>query len=151
MAVKEQFGPDTVLYDDGTLVRDKGVSVFVTGTNTLAQLYTSILGTTTAANPVLTDAYGNLTFYVDPGVYELELNGYRVPVVIEDSSASGGTGTVFVQSTPVAQVVVPHLLGRMPDVAVFVAGEQVLTDVTATAAQVTITFPSPTAFTAVIH
>lgn len=40
--------------------------------------------------------------------------------------------------------ILPHPLGRMPTVQVFLAGgEAVLTDVAADAAQVTLTFPSP--------
>lgn len=150
MALKERFGPDVVLYDDGTLVREQAIPVYVAGTNGLAQLYADILGAATTSNPVPTDAYGNLSFYVDPGEYELELNGYRVRVTVE-SSAGAGSGVQIDQTSPVSQATYAHALGRVPDVTVFVGGNMVLTDVTATAAQVTITFPSPTAFTAVIH
>jgi hypothetical protein len=48
------------------------------------------------------------------------------------------------EAPPAATWVLPHSLGRVPTVQVFLAsGEAVLTDVAATSTQVTVTFPSP--------
>jgi hypothetical protein len=65
------FGPDAILSASGVPVPDTGVTVYQSDGTTSATLYTDETKTTTTANPVFTDAYGNLTFYVDPGLYVL--------------------------------------------------------------------------------
>lgn len=63
--------------------------------------------------------------------------------------APGGS-LVHVQPDPVAVWTITHPLGRLPAVALYVAGELVDADVDAGAAAVTVTFPTPTAGTAVL-
>ena len=65
------FGPDAILSASGVPVPDTPVTVYQSDGTTSATLYTDETKTTTTANPVFTDAYGNLTFYVDPGLYVL--------------------------------------------------------------------------------
>jgi hypothetical protein len=47
------------------------VSVFDTGTTTLASLYTDKITGTLASNPVTTDEFGTLQFFAVPGDYDL--------------------------------------------------------------------------------
>jgi hypothetical protein len=54
-----------------TPVADQEVSVYETGTTTLATLYTDATSGTTAANPVLTDALGNVEFFSAPGLTDI--------------------------------------------------------------------------------
>lgn len=60
-------------------------------------------------------------------------------------------GTAHTQSAPSATWVIPHTFGRIPAVAVYIAGELVDTDVTATTTNVTITFPAPFSGVAVLN
>lgn len=61
-----------------------------------------------------------------------------------------GQGYVHTQSTPAASWIIAHPFGRVPDVALYVAGEQVDADITADAATVTITLPEPTSGIAIL-
>lgn len=47
--------------------------------------------------------------------------------------------------------VISHTLGRLPNVAVYIGGELIETDITASTSTVTITFPSPAAGVAVLN
>lgn len=68
-----QYGPEAVLDATGALVPSTPVTVYDgTGTSTAATLYTDETATTTASNPVNTDAYGNLTFFATPGQYTIQ-------------------------------------------------------------------------------
>lgn len=60
-------------------------------------------------------------------------------------------GIQHTQSVPSGSWVIAHGLGRLPNVAVYVSGELVETDVVATSSTVTVTFPSPTAGVAVLN
>lgn len=61
-----------------------------------------------------------------------------------------GQGYVHTQSTPAASWIIAHPIGRVPDVALYIAGEQVDADITADATTVTITLPEPTSGIAVL-
>lgn len=65
------------------------------------------------------------------------------------SGGGPGTDTRFewTQATPAATWSIPHPFGRRPVATVYVAGEVVDADVTATAVNLTVTFPAPTAGT----
>ncbi len=55
-----------------------------------------------------------------------------------------GSGAVRLNATLAATWVLNHALGRIPGVQVYLSsGEPVITDVAATATQITVTFPSP--------
>lgn len=64
----------------------------------------------------------------------------------------GGAGSaqVFTQSSPSASWSITHTFGRLPLVDLYVAGQQVEADVEATDSTVSVTFPAPTAGTAVL-
>ena len=61
-----------------------------------------------------------------------------------------GSGIAYVQATPVSSIAIPHSLGRLPVVVVYVTGEEVETDVSADTGHAYLSFPTPTAFTAVL-
>lgn len=79
-----QYGGEQVINSAGEPVVSTLVTVYEHGTNTLATLYTDTSKATTTANPVSTDASGNLTFFADPGQYDLLPSGYanRVEVLV---------------------------------------------------------------------
>src|SRR3954470_24781106 len=88
------FGPEGISYSDGTIARDDPISVYVTGTNTRAQLWKNLAGTQNETNPVFTDAQGNLRFFAVAGVYDLAADldptGFRVAITLIDESTAGG-------------------------------------------------------------
>ena len=59
-------------------------------------------------------------------------------------------GAEYAFNSPLATWTIPHTLGRKPSVSVFVGGEEVLADVTASNTQVTITFATPQVGTATL-
>lgn len=76
-----------------------------------------------------------------------------VYAAIQAAGGGGGgpEGLRHVQSVPSSSWVISHPFGREPSVAVYVGGEHVETDVIATSANATITFPTPTAGVAILN
>jgi hypothetical protein len=150
--VKAQFGPEAVIYDDGTLARSVPVDIYVSTTLTHATIYEDSAGAVIGSNPVLTDALGNLQFFTEPGTYDIVLNGGVLTVVVDTPGGSGGGGTslVHTQSTPSASWAIPHLLGRIPNVQVYITGAAVIADIAATNSLVSVTFPSAVSGVAVL-
>jgi len=66
-----RFGAEAIISSSGVPVTSTPVTVYLTGTTTVAALYTDQTEGTAAANPTSTDGLGNLTFYAQPGVYDL--------------------------------------------------------------------------------
>lgn len=64
---------DSVQVPSGSVVPSASVSVFVAGSNTLASLFSDD-GITGTANPTLTDALGQISFYVADGRYDLRIS-----------------------------------------------------------------------------
>lgn len=111
--------------------------------------------------PVLSDgtvvkvkAPTNVTAFVvvkPPPVQHLKVvQGARGPAGPAGDGAA--VGVEIVQSTPAATwiLTVPDAIGRRPSVAIFVAGQQVIADVTADSHTVSVQFPNPTAGSAVL-
>ena len=70
---------------------------------------------------------------------------------IEPGQGGGGEVKVFTQATPAATWTIPHGFGRRPLTAVFdAAGNEMIADIAAGAATVTVTFAQPTAGSAVL-
>jgi hypothetical protein len=95
--------------------------------------------------------------------YEVDLVydvGIDAVIDVETTPPGGGggepdpptdTALVHDQATPAATWTIPHLLGRLPVVAVYLrTGEVVDTDLDADTAQAVLTFPAPTAGWAVL-
>ena len=71
-----------VSFAGGALAPGLAVTVRNPGTAAAASLWTSRDKTAAAANPVTVDASGNLSFYADPGYYDLLANGVTLPNVL---------------------------------------------------------------------
>lgn len=81
-----------------------------------------------------------------------ELTAIRDEVLAAVGGGGGGPGGFrHVQALPLASWTITHPLGREPNVAVYVGGELVATDVSATTTTATITFATPTAGVAVLN
>lgn len=92
----------------------------------------------------------NVTITVEEPV--LATQRVVVPSSLE-SNIAGGIGNIVVgggsgvgiqhdQTTPSASWIIPHNLGRIPNVQIYVGGEVVIADIAATATSVSVTFPS---------
>lgn len=102
------FGPEAILNGSVTLLPGVQVSVYLVGSSTPATLYSDRLKTSTMSNPVAIDSRGNLTFFADPGQYDIRLltNGVEgtavtvnVPVDAGDAVNSGMRGTTAQRPT----------------------------------------------------
>lgn len=88
------FGPEALIDDQGRPMTSATIDVFTHGTTTHAAIYKDRLRATALANPVPTgvdgrtagqglDGYGNLSFFADPGVYDLQITSARGVRVVE--------------------------------------------------------------------
>lgn len=93
----------------------------------------------------------------DEPVEVTELPGGGIEVVtpvVSGPQGPPGASYQHDQTTPAATWIISvpgTFAGRLPAVEIYVAGERVLTDVAATTSTVTITFPVPTAGSAVLN
>ncbi len=93
-----------------------------------------------------------VTHVTPPGVSGITV----LPVVGPQGppGASGISGTAGIEvpvTTPASTWLIPVTgFNRRPNVAIYVGGEEVETDIVATSTLVTVTFPAPTAGTAVL-
>jgi hypothetical protein len=71
-------------------------------------------------------------------------------IVINNTINNNNGGFEHTQTTPSATWIIPHTLGRLPSVKIYIAGREVGADVEATLSSVTITFPSAISGKAVI-
>lgn len=70
-----QYGAEPLLSSAGALLASTPVSVYIHNTTTLAALYTDSSKGTSAPNPTESDSIGNLTFWAQPGLYDLVPSG----------------------------------------------------------------------------
>lgn len=82
-----RFGAEAILSGAGQPIPNTPVTVYISGTTTVANLYSDETRATAAPNPVSTDSYGNLTFYAAPGLYDLAftVGGLATTVTVEVS------------------------------------------------------------------
>lgn len=119
MAAASYWGPEAILYStNGDPARSVPMEVREIVTGNLATLYADADRVSTVANPVKTDSFGNLAFYIDPGTYLVSIVGaaqqFKI-VVSGEGSGSGGDDTFeFVQSIPQSVWTVSHNLGYRP-------------------------------------
>lgn len=86
------YGPQPITNAAGRPLTNLPVDVFLTGTRTLAPLWTDRTKTTPADNPTTTDDVGNLTFFADPGEYDVEGNSATITVTLYMDPAEPITG-----------------------------------------------------------
>lgn len=87
------YGPDNVVRRRGSPVAGAAYSVFEVGTDDLVTLYTDRDRSDTADNPGVTDEIGNLSFWADPGYYDLKVGtatALRILVPLDPSDAGSG-------------------------------------------------------------
>ena len=93
-----QYGPVSASNALGSPLEGVAFTVYNKGTTTKASLYTDRTMGTAAANPGVTDADGNLTFWAAPGFYDVLCNGLTLSVVVNpdptdlSAPATGLTG-----------------------------------------------------------
>lgn len=73
------YGPNTLLDQNSKEAANLSINVFLTGTTTFANLYTDQTKATGRSNPILSDAFGNFSFFADPGLYDLSYTLQGVP------------------------------------------------------------------------
>lgn len=151
------FYGTAVTYPGGSPATNEKISVFLSGTDTLAELFNDVDGVELLDNPVTTDNFGYMSFYTEQGEYELEVRDFRSRIFIQGTEGEPGppgeaAGIEFVQSTPLAawSIEVPEELGRKPNVTIYVDGDLVMADVQATESSVFIQFPTPVTGSAVL-
>lgn len=86
MALAGYWGPEALFWStSGIPARLTGVAVYLPDTNTLATLYTDETKVIQDTNPALTDVRGNLSFFADPGKYQIQMVGStdRLDVVVD--------------------------------------------------------------------
>ncbi len=77
------------------LLPSTSVTVYLTGTNILATLYSSNLKSATVGNPTTTDAYGNLVIWADEGYYDIAASGGNRVTVYIGPDPAGMTDVTF--------------------------------------------------------
>lgn len=146
------FGPVDLEYPNGAHAAGLIVEVRSAVSNLLAVLYTNKDKTTVAANPFVTDALGNISFWAEPGEYRIVFASGDMRVNLADHPdepdlVGGGTFTQYVhtQSVPLATWVINHGLNRKTHCTIFdTSGFEVEADVVApTLNQTSVIFPSP--------
>lgn len=78
-----RYGPENVIdQSTGRPIPGAAVEVFLRGTSNRASLYLDRTKALSQVNPTATDARGNLTFFADPGEYDILVNGATLPVTV---------------------------------------------------------------------
>lgn len=88
-----QYGPSEEFNPAGLLLKSIPFSVFLPGTTTLAALWTDQTKATPAANPGVTSSLANMTFFADPGRYDVLCNGTTLQVVLYPDPADVASTT----------------------------------------------------------
>lgn len=128
-----QWGPEDLDYGDGTPTGGVLVTVLKQDKATPAVLWTNYQKALRRANPVAADSRGNLSFYADPGVYFLHINGAYFPVTVSahplepDNDISGKLSFEQAVDELTMDVDVVHNLGYNPSLTfIDSAGEMVI-------------------------
>jgi len=94
-----QWGPDSITTPGGTPLRGLSVTINVHGGG-LATLYTDRTKAVHAPNPLTVDNEGNLTFFADPGDYDIVGNGATLTVSLSADPSEPVTATNAVTQPP---------------------------------------------------
>lgn len=99
-----QYGPEAILDPvTGDLLPGREVQVDAVGTSTPASLYTDADRTAPADNPVSIDSRGNLSFFAEPGRYDIKLitlgaPGSPLTVVVNPDPAEADADVAALQA-----------------------------------------------------
>ena len=91
-----------VFSSDGETVRpapEAVVTIYKTGTTTLATVYTTMAATATTGNPVSASTDGLVTAYVQPGIYDLSIVTVAGTTTMTGIVAAGDMRTIDVTAT----------------------------------------------------
>lgn len=148
---KIRYGPEPFTFENGAAAAGVEVTVYAHGTSTKIPLYTDDTGATPLANPLTTDGAGLLSFYADPGFYDLAVNGVIFEIQLTGLPGGGGGSEVATlnQTTPSNSWIFAHALGLYPDIEVFVGGQRHYPSIDYALDTATITFPNATTGVAV--
>lgn len=108
------YGPESVQFQSGGPARFTAVNVFLPGTTTYVQLYADSQGLVTAANPVGTDQYGDVTFFCEEGTYDLVVDDQRVAISVGGSPDLTPLHYTHLQSSASTVWTIPHHMGYEP-------------------------------------
>lgn len=78
------FGPEGIEFPDGGHAKNTAVEVRSLGGTILITLYDDPYRNTIIDNPVLTDEFGNLSFYANPGRYLLKLGDWAHKITVAE-------------------------------------------------------------------
>jgi hypothetical protein len=128
-----RYGPSGIEYPDGRHATDTEVTVLRLD-RVAAVLYVDREKSGVAPNPLLTDALGNVQFWVDPGEYLLSLPEMELEVMVPlhpDEPVQLGAGSfLYTQTLPESIWDCPHPLSYPPSgVRVFVQNIPVIAPV----------------------
>ena len=91
---------------------------------------------TPMSNPIVADAYGNIEFFAEEGVYYLRVNGADIRIILDEPATGGGGGGaekyLHIQAAPAALWTINHGLATKPTVVLQIDSapeESVLTDI----------------------
>lgn len=113
-----QYVSEPYTYPGGGVAVGIRVKVLHRGTFVPATIFYSAEGTARRLNPIPTGVTGQVSFWIDPGEYDLLANGVRTPFDVDSGEGGAGGGSTFIhhQTTPLDFVSIPHPLGTKPTV-----------------------------------
>lgn len=120
MVAASYWGPEAIVYStNGDAARKVPMAVRDAVTHNLVALYGDPDRVAVLDNPIKTDQYGNLAFYIDAGTYDVTMvnSSYTFRIVVDvvgGGGAGGGETFEFVQAIAQSVWIVNHNLGRRP-------------------------------------
>lgn len=84
------YTSDPFTYPGGAIAAGVGVAVYFASTSVKAPIFHDDLGTTSKSNPVRTNGAGQVSFWIEPGSYDLVANGIRTNVSVAAIPAPPG-------------------------------------------------------------
>lgn len=109
------YGPNAFTDSSGLPLANLAVTIYEHGTQTLAALWTDKTKVGSVANPTTTDTFGNLTFFADPGAYDIVGNGETITEVLYADPAepivgdlAGTIPSLTLQSTAAVKTIIDN-------------------------------------------
>jgi hypothetical protein len=109
-----QFGPEAIIFPNGDPAAGVAITVVARAGSTPVSIFSDAAGAVPAANPISTDAYGNLFFYAQIGEYDLLVGDARVPISIDQPTGVVGAGVAVFGQKGVVSVATGSTPYRIP-------------------------------------